>query len=66
MCTFNLLQGGPYIRSLTWAVVLVEDDDLTNPVEFARDLTCYCNSPTPPTWQPSSSAPSNATAASAG
>lgn len=45
LCTFNLLQGGPYRPSLTRAVVLVEDDELTNPVEFARDLTSLLQLP---------------------
>ena len=45
LCTFNLLQGGPYRPPLTGAVVLVEDDALTNPVEFARDLTSLLQLP---------------------
>ena len=45
LCTFNLLQGGPYRPSLSGAVVLVEDDALTNPVEFARDLTSLLQLP---------------------
>jgi muramoyltetrapeptide carboxypeptidase len=45
LCTFNLLQGGPYRPSLTGAVVLVEDDELTNPVQFARDLTSLLQLP---------------------
>ena len=45
LCTFNLLQGGPYRPGLTGAVVLVEDDDLSNPVEFARDLTSLLQLP---------------------
>ncbi len=45
LCTFNLLQGGPYRPSLAGAVVLVEDDGLTNPVEFARDLTSLLQLP---------------------
>jgi muramoyltetrapeptide carboxypeptidase LdcA involved in peptidoglycan recycling len=45
LCTFNLLQGGPYRPSLKGAVVLVEDDELTNPVEFARDLTSLLQLP---------------------
>jgi muramoyltetrapeptide carboxypeptidase LdcA involved in peptidoglycan recycling len=45
LCTFNLLQGGPYRPSLAGAVVLVEDDELTNPVGFARDLTSLLQLP---------------------
>lgn len=45
LCTFNLLQGGPYRPSLAGAVLLVEDDALTNPVEFARDLTSLLQLP---------------------
>ena len=45
LCTFNLLQGGPYRPSLAGAVALVEDDALTNPVEFARDLTSLLQLP---------------------
>ncbi len=45
LCTFNLLQGGPFRPSLAGAVVLVEDDELTNPVEFARDLTSLLQLP---------------------
>ena len=45
LCTFNLLQGGPYRPSLPGAVVLVEDDELTNPVQFARDLTSLLQLP---------------------
>lgn len=45
LCTFNLLQGGPYRPSLVGAVVVVEDDELTNPVTFARDLTSLLQLP---------------------
>lgn len=45
LCTFNLLQGGPFRPSLAGSVVLVEDDALTNPVEFARDLTSLLQLP---------------------
>lgn len=45
LCTFNLLQGTPYRPSLVEAVLLVEDDALTNPVEFARDLTSLLQLP---------------------
>lgn len=45
LCTFNLLQGTPYRPSLAGAVLLVEDDYLTNPVEFARNLTSVLQLP---------------------
>ena len=45
LCTYNLLQGGDYRPSLDGALVFVEDDDLTNPVEFARDLTSLLQLP---------------------
>jgi muramoyltetrapeptide carboxypeptidase len=45
LCTFNLLQGGPYRPSLAGTVVLVEDDALTNPVKLARDLTSLLQLP---------------------
>lgn len=45
LCTFNLLQGTPYRPSLAGAVLLVEDDALTNAVEFARNLTSVLQLP---------------------
>lgn len=45
LCTFNLLQGTGYRPSLAGAVLLVEDDSLTNPVEFARNLTSVLQLP---------------------
>ncbi len=45
LCTFNLLQGGPYRPSLAGSIILVEDDLLTNPVEFARNLTSLLQLP---------------------
>lgn len=39
LCTLNLLQGTPYMPSLEGALLFLEDDYLTNPVEFARNLT---------------------------
>lgn len=39
LCTLNLLQGTPYMPALDGALLFVEDDYLTNPVEFARNLT---------------------------
>ncbi len=45
LCTFNLLQGGPYRPSLAGSIILVEDDLLTNPVELARNLTSLLQLP---------------------
>lgn len=45
LCTFNLLQGGPYRPSLAGAVLLVEDDALTFPAELARNLTSLLQLP---------------------
>jgi muramoyltetrapeptide carboxypeptidase len=45
LSTFNLLQGGPYRPALDGAILVVEDDDLSNPVEFARDLTSLLQLP---------------------
>ena len=45
LCTFNLLQGGPYRPSLEGAVLLVEDDALTFPAQLARDLTSLLQLP---------------------
>lgn len=38
LCTFNLLQGGPYRPSLEGALLMVEDDALTFPALLARNL----------------------------
>ncbi len=45
LCTLNLLQGTPYLPSLHGTLVFVEDDELTNPVAFARDLTSLLQVP---------------------
>lgn len=45
LCTLNLLQGTAYWPSLGAAVVAVEDDERTNPPEFARDLTSLLQQP---------------------
>ncbi|GAB3761376.1 S66 family peptidase [Microlunatus parietis] len=45
LCTLNLLQGTPWWPSLDGAVLAVEDDYLTNPHEFARDLTSLLQLP---------------------
>jgi muramoyltetrapeptide carboxypeptidase len=45
LCTLNLLQGTPYMPSLDGALLFLEDDSLSNPVEFARDLTSLLQQP---------------------
>ena len=45
LCTFNLLQGTPYRPSLAGALLVVEDDALTFPAEFARNLTSLLQLP---------------------
>lgn len=45
LCTLNLLQGTSWWPSLDGAVLAVEDDYLTNPHEFARDLTSVLQLP---------------------
>ncbi|WP_252504631.1 S66 peptidase family protein [Sporosarcina sp. Marseille-Q4943] len=39
LCTLNLLQGTKYMPSIENAILFVEDDDMTIPETFARDLT---------------------------
>jgi muramoyltetrapeptide carboxypeptidase LdcA involved in peptidoglycan recycling len=38
LCTFNLLQGTEYFPDLTNTILFIEDDELSNPVIFDRDL----------------------------
>jgi muramoyltetrapeptide carboxypeptidase len=45
LCTLNLLQGTPYMPSLDGALLMVEDDALSNPNEFARDLASLLQLP---------------------
>ena len=45
LCTLNLLQGTPYMPGLDWAVLAVEDGDLSNPALFARDFTSLLQQP---------------------
>ena len=45
LCTLNLLQGTPYWPSLDGAILAVEDDELTDPAIFARDLTSLLQQP---------------------
>jgi muramoyltetrapeptide carboxypeptidase len=45
LCTFNLLQGTPYMPPLDGAVVFAEDDDLVEPWIFDRDLVSLLQQP---------------------
>lgn len=45
LCTLNLLQGTPFFPSLDDAVLFVEDDELSRPETFARDLTSLLQVP---------------------
>lgn len=38
LCTLNLLQGTPWMPSLHDALLVLEDDELSSPTEFRRDL----------------------------
>jgi muramoyltetrapeptide carboxypeptidase len=45
LCTFNLLQGTPYMPSLADSVLVVEDDFESHPYAFDRDLTSLLQQP---------------------
>lgn len=45
LCTLNLLQGTPYMPRLDGAILAVEDDQLSDPAMFARDLTSLLQQP---------------------
>jgi muramoyltetrapeptide carboxypeptidase len=45
LCTLNLLQGTEYMPSLDGALLFVEDDEKSNPVEFRRDLVSLLQLP---------------------
>jgi muramoyltetrapeptide carboxypeptidase len=45
LCTLNLLQGTGMMPSLDGAVLALEDDWMSNPVTFARDLTSLLQLP---------------------
>lgn len=45
LCTFNLLQGTPFMPSLDGSVVFVEDDDQVRPWDFDRDLVSLLQQP---------------------
>jgi muramoyltetrapeptide carboxypeptidase LdcA involved in peptidoglycan recycling len=46
LCTFNLLQGTEYFPALSSNTILfLEDDELSNAVEFDRDLQSLIHQP---------------------
>lgn len=45
LCTLNLLQGTEYRPSLDGALLMLEDDFQSGPVDFARDLTSLLQLP---------------------
>jgi muramoyltetrapeptide carboxypeptidase LdcA involved in peptidoglycan recycling len=45
LCTFNLLQGAEYMPDLDNSVLFLEDDYLTNPDTFDRDLQSLIHQP---------------------
>ncbi|MDN7240960.1 LD-carboxypeptidase [Planococcus sp. N028] len=44
LCTLNLLQGTSYMPNLENAILFLEDDEMTIPETFARDLTSLLQS----------------------
>lgn len=44
LCTLNLLQGTPYMPNLENTILFLEDDEMTNPETFARDLSSLLQS----------------------
>jgi muramoyltetrapeptide carboxypeptidase LdcA involved in peptidoglycan recycling len=45
LCTLNLLQGTEYMPSLDGALLMVEDDEVSDAVTFARNLTSLLQLP---------------------
>jgi len=45
LCTFNLLQGTEYFPDLTNTILFIEEDELSNPVIFDRDLQSIIHQP---------------------
>lgn len=45
LCTFNLLQGTEYMPSLDNSILFIEDDEVTNPSTFDRDLQSLIHLP---------------------
>jgi muramoyltetrapeptide carboxypeptidase LdcA involved in peptidoglycan recycling len=46
LCTFNLLQGTEYMPSLKDTVIFIEDDYMSDPATFDRDLQSLIHQPT--------------------
>jgi len=44
LCTLNLLQGTPYMPDLKDAILFIEDDEMTDPQTFSRDLSSLLQS----------------------
>ena len=45
LCTLNLLQGTPFMPSLSGSLLMIEDDFESTPANFARDLTSLLQLP---------------------
>jgi muramoyltetrapeptide carboxypeptidase len=45
LCTFNLLQGTPFMPALNGSVMFLEDDDQVRPWDFDRDLVSLLQQP---------------------
>jgi len=45
LCTLNLLQGTEYFPDLSNSILFIEDDELSNPVTFDRDLQSLIHQP---------------------
>jgi len=45
LCTFNLLQGTEFMPSLKNCILFIEDDDVTNKLEFDRNLQSIIHLP---------------------
>lgn len=45
LCTLNLLQGTRWMPSLDNTVLMLEDDEISNPTEFRRDLNSLMQQP---------------------
>jgi muramoyltetrapeptide carboxypeptidase LdcA involved in peptidoglycan recycling len=45
LCTFNLLQGTEYFPDLSNSILFIEDDELSNPLTFDRDLQSLIHQP---------------------
>jgi muramoyltetrapeptide carboxypeptidase len=45
LCTFNLLQGTPYMPDLEGSILFLEDDEESHPLNFDRDLQSLIHVP---------------------